>query len=186
VMMLVFGPLSGLLDRRYGPKLPLFLGMVAVAAAFVVPAVSHGAVWQLLLSGTLTGAGMGLAFAAMSNSIIESVPITHTGEATSVNAIVRTIGGSVGTAVIAAVIASDITPQGAPTDQAFTLGFWVCAAVAILGVVAALLLPSAHRRHEQAVLTGVEDLPDEPAELHLHVPHPHLPHGHDTTASSEH
>ena len=178
LMMLVFGPLSGLLDRKYGPKLPLFLGMVLVTLAFLLPALSHVSEWQLLVSGILTGSGMGLAFAAMSNSIIESVPITHTGEATSVNAIVRTIGGSIGTAVVAAVITSSINEQGAPTDQAFTMGFWVCTGIAVLGVIAALLLPSAHRRHEQALAIGVEDLPPEPAEIHLHVPHPHVPHIH--------
>ena len=51
-------------------------------------------------------------------------------EATSVNTIARTIGSSIGTAVIAAVISANTTPQGLPTDDAFTTGFWVCAAVA--------------------------------------------------------
>jgi EmrB/QacA subfamily drug resistance transporter len=142
LMMLVFGPLSGLLDRRYGPKLPLVLGAVAVAAAFVLPALAHDAAWQVLVSGLLTGAGIGLAFAAMSNAIIENVPATHTGEATSVNTIVRTIGGSVGSAVVAAVITSDSTAQGLPNDHAFTTGFWVCAGVALLAIIAALALPS--------------------------------------------
>jgi MFS family permease len=176
VMMLVFGPLSGLLDRRHGPKLPLVLGAACVTAAFALPALAHGALRQIVASGLLTGAGMGLAFAAMSNAIIESVPRTRTGEATSVNSIVRTIGGSIGTAVVAAVVASNSTPAGLPLDRAFTQGFWVCAGVAVLGVVAALALPSAHRLHQAAVAVGVEDLPPEPEELHLHVPHPHLPH----------
>ncbi|MEU9273093.1 hypothetical protein AB0E04_48165 [Streptomyces sp. NPDC048251] len=100
---------------------------------------------------------MGLAFAAMTNAVIETVPATHTGEATGVNTIVRTIGS----AVSAAVIASDSTPQGLPTDQAFTTGFRVCAGVALLAVLA---LPSAPRRHGQAVAAGVEDLPPEPGE----------------------
>ena len=68
--------------------------------------------WQMLVSGLLTGAGIGLAFAAMSNAIIESVPATQTGEATSVNAIARTIGSSIGTAVVAAVITSNSTAAG--------------------------------------------------------------------------
>jgi EmrB/QacA subfamily drug resistance transporter len=156
--MLVFGPLSGLLERRYGPKLPLVLGAVAVTAAFALPAVGHGQVWQLLASSALSGAGIGLAFAAMSNAIVEAVPATHTGEATSVNSIVRTIGGSVGTAVVAAVIISDSTPQGLPLDSAFTGGFWVCAVVAALSILAALALPAARRRRAQAVAAGVDDL----------------------------
>jgi EmrB/QacA subfamily drug resistance transporter len=141
-MMMVFGPLSGLLDRRSGPKLPLSLGALAVSAAFLVPALVHGSIWPLLVTGLLTGAGMGLAFAAMSNAIIQTVPAANTGEATSVNSIVRTIGGSVGTAVVAAVLASDTTPVGIPTEQAFTTGFWVCGAVAALAVLASLALPS--------------------------------------------
>ncbi|MGK5683707.1 MFS transporter [Actinoplanes sp. URMC 104] len=171
VMMVLFGPLAGILNRRFGPKLPMFLGAVFVVAAFTLPAVAHGEIWQVLLSGVLTGAGIGFAFAAMSNAIIEAVPATQTGEATSVNTIARTIGSSIGTAVVAAVITSKTTPQGLPTDDAFTVGFWVCAGVAVLAIAAALALPSAHRRHEEAVASGVGDLPPEPAELH--VPHPH-------------
>jgi EmrB/QacA subfamily drug resistance transporter len=164
LVMVVFGPLAGLLDRRFGPKVPMFLGAVAVVAAFALPAVAHGAVWQVLLSGVLTGAGIGLAFAAMSNAIIESVPAAQTGEASGVNTIARTIGSSIGTAVVAAVISSHVTPQGLPTDEAFTAGFWVCAAVGLLAVVASLALPSAGRRQEHAIAAGVEDR--QPAETH--------------------
>jgi hypothetical protein len=72
-MMLVFGPLSGLLDRRYGPKLPLTLGALSVVAAFALPPVAHTETRQLIVSGIFTIAGIGLVFAAMSNAIIESV-----------------------------------------------------------------------------------------------------------------
>ncbi|HWS39272.1 MAG TPA: MFS transporter [Actinoplanes sp.] len=167
VMMVLFGPISGMLNRKFGPKLPMFLGAVLVVAAFALPAIGHGAIWQVLASGVLTGAGIGFAFAAMSNAIIEAVPPSQTGEATSVNAIARTIGSSIGTAVVAAVITSHTTPQGLPTDDAFTYGFWVCAGVAVLAVLAALMLPSAHKRHEQAVAAGVSDVPDEPEEIHV-------------------
>ena len=177
LMMVVFGPLAGLLTRRFGPKLPLFLGTVSVVVAFTLPALSHDALWKVLLSGIFTGIGIGLAFAGMSNAIIESVPAAQTGEATSVNTIARTIGSSIGTAVVAAVITSHSTPRGLPLDDAFTGGFWACAGVGVLAVGAALALPSAHRRHEQAVAAGVEDLPPEPEELHL----PHL-HRQDTAA----
>jgi EmrB/QacA subfamily drug resistance transporter len=145
LMMIVFGPLAGLLSRRLGPKVPMLLGAVSVVAAFALPALGHGSIWSVLLSGVLTGAGIGLAFAAMSNAIIDNVPATQTGEATGVNAIARTIGSSIGTAVVAAVISSHSTPRGLPTDDAFTYGFWVCAGVAVLAVAAALALPSRSR-----------------------------------------
>ena len=147
LMMMVFGPLSGILERRYGPKLPLILGAILETAAFALPAFAHSATWQILVAGVLSGAGLGFAFAAMSNAIIESVPASHTGEATSVNSIVRTVGGSVGSAVVAAVLSGEVTAQGIPTDHAFSAGFGVSAAVAALAVVASFLLP--RRRREQ-------------------------------------
>jgi EmrB/QacA subfamily drug resistance transporter len=143
--MLVFGILSGLLDRRFGPKVPLTLGALILAIGFGTAAIAHGSTGQLLLALIASGAGVGLAFAAMSNAIIESVPATHTGEATSVNSIMRTIGGSVGTAVVAAVLASHSTAQGLPAEKAFTIGFWTCAAVGALAVLAALALPGRRR-----------------------------------------
>ena len=158
VGMFIFSLVSGLLDRRLGPKVPLFLGAIAASAAFIVPAISHGTTLDLLISCFVAGAGLGLALAAMSNAIIESVPKTHTGEATGVNTIVRTIGGSIGVAVIAAVFSSNSTPQGLPLDQAFTTGFWVCAGVGVLAIVAALAIPSARRRHADAIAAGVDDL----------------------------
>ena len=174
LMMVVFGPLSGILDRRFGPKVPLFLGTVAghqrVRPARRSCTTSSG---MVVGSGLLTGAGIGLAFAAMSNAIIESVPATQTGEATGVNAISRTIGSSIGTAVVAAVITSHTTAQGLPTDAAFTAGFWVCAGVAVLAVLASLALPSAGTVARRPWPQGIDDLPPEPVELH--VPHPHLP-----------
>jgi EmrB/QacA subfamily drug resistance transporter len=159
VMMVLFGPLAGLLDRRFGPKVPMVIGTSLVVVAFVLPALGHGAVWQVLASGVLTGAGIGFAFAAMSNAIIESVPAAQTGEASGVNTIARTIGSSIGTAVIAAIISSNSTSRGLPTDRAFTMGFWACAGVAVLAVLAALALPSARRRHDEAIAVGVSDLP---------------------------
>jgi EmrB/QacA subfamily drug resistance transporter len=156
--MLVFGPLSGLLDHRFGPKVPLTLGAVVMAIGFAVPALAHSSTSQLLVGVVLLGAGMGLAFAAMANAIVGAVPIHQTAEATSLNTIVRTAGGSIGAAVVAAVIAANTTARGIPTDQAFTSAFWVCAGVGVLAIVAALAMPSSRKRHEDAVTLGVEDL----------------------------
>jgi MFS family permease len=162
-MMVIFGPLAGMLVRRVGPKPPMLLGAVLVTAAFVLPAIAHGEMWQVVVSGLLTGAGIGLAFASMSNAIIESVPALQTGEAISVNAIARTIGSSIGTAVIAAIITSNSTPQGLPLDDAFTIGFWVCAGVAVIAIAAAVAAPSMRHRREQALALGIEDFPEDAA-----------------------
>jgi EmrB/QacA subfamily drug resistance transporter len=174
LMMLVSGPVAGLLDRRYGPRFPMVLGAVSVIVAFALPALVHRDAWVLFVSGMLTGVGIGLAFAAMSNAIVESVPQTETAAAMSVNTVVRTVGGSIGTAVVASVLAAHSAGQGAPAETGFTAGFWVCTVVAVLALAAALGLPSIRRMRADAVAAGVDDLPPEPHEPHLpHLPRPH-------------
>jgi EmrB/QacA subfamily drug resistance transporter len=165
LMMIVVSPVSGGLVRRFGAKPPLLIGGIFITAAFVLPALSHAHSWQILLSGILTGAGIGFGLAAASNAIIESVPKEQTGEAISANTVVRTIGSSVGTAVIAALISSHskvfALPTGSislPSGDTFTLGFWVCAIVAALAIVTALAAPGMRKRIKDAELAGVEDI----------------------------
>jgi EmrB/QacA subfamily drug resistance transporter len=158
VMMVIAGPIAGILVRRIGPKPPMLLGGIAIVIAFLLPAIAHGELWQVVVSGVFTGIGIGLALAACSNAIIESVPANQTGEAISANTVVRTIGSSVGTAVIAALITSHSTAQGLPTDDAFTIGFWACTGVAVLAVLAAVAAPSMRARRAAAAAAGVDDL----------------------------
>ncbi|MCS5723794.1 MFS transporter [Herbiconiux sp. CPCC 203407] len=157
VAMVVSGVVAGALIRRIGPKIPMIVGGVAVTAAFLIPALGHGEVWQIVVSGVLTGIGIGMALAATSNAIVESVPAAQTSEAISANTVIRTVGSSVGTAVIAALLASDVSAQGAPLDEGFTVGFWVSAGVGVLAVLAALLAPSLRARRREARAAGVDD-----------------------------
>lgn len=157
VAMVVAGVVAGVLIRRIGPKIPMIIGGVAVAVAFLIPALGHSEEWQIIVSGILTGLGIGMALAAISNAIVESVPAAQTGEAISANTVIRTVGSSIGTAVIAAVISSNVTPQGAPTDDAFTIGFWVSAGVGAIAIIAALAAPSLRARRREAAEAGVED-----------------------------
>lgn len=162
VAMVISGVIAGALIRKVGPKIPMILGAVAVTIAFVIPALGHGEEWQIVVSGILTGIGIGMALAATSNAIVESVPATQTGEAISANTVLRTIGSSIGTAVIAALISSNVTPQGAPSDDAFTIGFWVSAGVGVLALLAALVVPSRVQRRRNAEAAGIDDF-DEAA-----------------------
>jgi EmrB/QacA subfamily drug resistance transporter len=155
--MVLAGVAAGILIRKIGPKIPLIVGGVAVTVAFVIPALGHAEDWQIQVSGVLTGIGIGMALAATSNAIVESVPAAQTGEAISANTVIRTIGSSVGTAVIAALLSSNVSAQGAPTDDAFTVGFWVSAGVGVLAILAALAAPSLRARRREAAAAGVED-----------------------------
>ena len=54
------------------------------------------------------GVGIGLAFAAMANLIVEAVDRTKTSVATAMNTIMRTIGGSLGGQITASVVAGHV------------------------------------------------------------------------------
>ena len=159
--MVVFGPFAGFLVRKVGPKVPMMIGGLLLIVAFVIPAIRHDNIWEVIVSGILTGAAIGMGLASMSNAIIESVPATQTGEATSVNAIARTIGSAIGTAVIAAIISSHTVTAGplagAPENDGFTIAFWACAGVAVLAFLAALVAPGLRKSREVAAAMGIDD-----------------------------
>ena len=74
--------------------------------------------------------GIGFAFAAMPNLIVESVPPERTGEATGFNQLVRSVGSSLGSQISAAILAGSVV-SGAPTDAGYTAAFLVSAGVAL-------------------------------------------------------
>lgn len=141
IAMVVFAPLSGILDRRFGARLPLVAGAVATTASFAMLAVAHHDATAVLVAVTVTGVGLGLSSAAMTNAILAHVPPAHSGMATSINTLMRTVGGSVGTAVLASVLTATATVTNLPSEAGFTIAFWICTATLGVAVACALLLP---------------------------------------------
>jgi EmrB/QacA subfamily drug resistance transporter len=140
--MLLVGPMAGRLEHRFGSKPPLVAGAAFAAAAFVLLALAHGARADIYISSALLGIGIGLAFAAMANLIVIAVPPDQTGVATGMNTIMRSIGGALGTQVIASVLAANVvTSTGLPAERGFTIAFWLAAAALAVSVVAALAIP---------------------------------------------
>ena len=133
LMMLVTGPISGALGTRFGSKLPL-----AIGAADDEPRAARPRAEPRLRPGrdrwaTVMSTGIGLAFAAMANLIVEAVPPAQTGEATGINTLTRSVGASIGSQVSAAILAgSAVAGSPSPTDDGFTAAFLVSAAVAAI------------------------------------------------------
>ena len=139
-LMLVAGPAGGALGGRFGSKLPLALGSVFAAFGYFWLALAHGARLDIYVGSALLGLGIGLAFAAMANLVVEAVPQEQTGSATAVNSIMRTIGGAIGAQVAAALVAADVLASGLPAESGFTSAFLMSGvgALVALGVTAAI------------------------------------------------
>jgi EmrB/QacA subfamily drug resistance transporter len=143
LVMLFAGPISGMLGTRRGSKLPLLLGTAVCTVSFVFLAAAHSERWEIYVATTLMGVGIGLAFAAMANLIVEAVDRTKTSVATAMNTIMRTIGGSLGGQITASVVASHvIASNGAPAESGFTLAFAISAAGVAAAFLAALAIPA--------------------------------------------
>jgi EmrB/QacA subfamily drug resistance transporter len=169
VAMLIAGSLTGRLEKRFGSKPPLLTGAALTAASYVLLAVARSERWEIYLAALLLGAGIGLAFAAMVNLIIENVGPTETGIATGMNAVTRTIGGAFGGAAVASILASTVGSSGYPSSHGFTVGFATCALALALGVLVGLAIPQrrpadAFAPHEAGDLAEVA-APPTPAEV---------------------
>jgi EmrB/QacA subfamily drug resistance transporter len=145
VFMFAFGMLSGPLSKRYGAKLVLVAGSVISIATFVLLTVAHGAQWEILIAMAIEGVGFGLAFASMSNLVVQAVPSHQTGVASGMNANIRTIGGSIGAAVMSSIVTSGAHAGGFPRGAGYTHGFAMLTVVAVFAAGAACLVPKTRK-----------------------------------------
>ncbi len=140
VGMGVLGTVAGRLARRFGSKPALIVGTAVTAVAFGWLAAAHGHPYDMLISATLLGIGIGLAFAALGNLIVQAVPAAQTGVATGMNTVMRTLGGALG-GQLAATFIVDHQANGFPTVTGFNEAFLTATAFLIVCVLAGLLIP---------------------------------------------
>jgi EmrB/QacA subfamily drug resistance transporter len=138
---LAAGPFAGRLGTRIGHRNVLAIGALLITLAFVWLTAAHGREWEFLVSGALLGAGISCAFASMANLIVDAVPQAQVGIATGINTVMRTVGGSFGSAIATAILAASTTGGGLPDEDAYTTAFAFSAVAGLLALAAALLVP---------------------------------------------
>jgi MFS family permease len=133
--------------RRVGPKWPLVLGVVVATATFAFLLVWHTHLAQFLVATGLLGLGLGLAMGAMPTLLNSAVAAESTSIANSVNQTLRSVGGSVGTTLATAILATTtIAGTSAPTVSAYLVAFAVSGVIGVVGIVAAVAVPYRHQR----------------------------------------
>ncbi len=142
ITMFTVGMFAGRLARKLGGKVLVIAGCLVGSVAMAILAFAHGQQWEIYLSNAIMGVGFGLAFSAMSALIVAAVPPSQTGVASGMNANIRTIGGSIGAAVMASIVTSQLGPSGLPKESGYTTGFAAMAAGLVLAALAGLLIPS--------------------------------------------
>src|SRR5204862_586111 len=126
----------------------LLAGGLLTIASFLLLAFERGSRWEIYLAAALLGSGIGLAFAAMANLIIENVGPAETGVATGMNTVTRTVGGAFGGAATASLIAGTLGASGYPSAHGYTEAFGLCALALAAALLVGLRIPP--RRPEEA------------------------------------
>ncbi|HEY4897393.1 MAG TPA: MFS transporter, partial [Solirubrobacteraceae bacterium] len=100
--------------------------------------------YDLLIAAALLGVGIGLAFAALGNLIVQAVSNHQTGVASGMNTVMRTLGGALGGQLSATFIAANMA-NGQPTVTGFTDTFAMATGFLIACLLAGMLVPRTMR-----------------------------------------
>ncbi|WP_055700186.1 MULTISPECIES: MFS transporter [Streptomyces] len=159
--MMFTAPVYARLSAKYGPKVTLILGMLIIAVGYGAGLGLMSAAWQTVIIAVVLGAGIGLAYSSLPALIIGSVDPSETGAANGLNTLMRSIGTSVSSAVIGMVLANTADHVGGvavPTMHGFRVSFLIATGAVAVGLLFALLLPSARRSvHTQLRASSEED-----------------------------
>ncbi|MEU8567504.1 MFS transporter [Streptomyces pathocidini] len=109
-MMIVASPLAGALITRFGPRIVLVAGMVCTAVAmFGMAALEVGTGTGVMsLWFALLGLGLAPVMVGATEVIVGNAPLRHAGVAGGLQQAAMQVGGSLGTAVLGAVMASRV------------------------------------------------------------------------------
>ncbi|MFC9289966.1 MFS transporter [Streptomyces sp. NPDC057052] len=109
-MMIVGSPLAGAMITKVGPRIPLAGGMICVAVAMFGMSTLEKGTGSLAMSVWFALLGLGLApvMVGATEVIVGNAPMELSGVAGGLQQAAMQIGGSLGTAVLGAVMASKV------------------------------------------------------------------------------
>jgi MFS family permease len=141
------------LGQRAVPALGGFL----LAGGYIAVLYAHQSAWQFVLVNLVLGFGTGLVLSSLPALVLDVSPADRTGIATGIYSTAKSLGGSVGSTVFAALLtAMTIGGTTVPTESAYRAVWGVCAFVSLGITIAAAVLV---RREHAPVMPGREPSP---------------------------
>lgn len=144
VASVLAAPVGSRLVARFGGRVGVGVaGLVGVAGFGILGTVPERQ-WLVVLASTALGTSISLAYAALPALLAQAVALRQTGEANSVNALSRWVGGAAASSAVSAVLAG--SGAAPPAEAALVLVFAGGAlAGALMVVLARFGLPPADR-----------------------------------------
>jgi MFS family permease len=126
-----------------GSRWLIVSGSLLASASFVTLATLHSAPWHIYGSTSMLGIGAGLVFSSLALVVVTAAHPSQTAVATGVNANIRTLGGAIGSAVLATVITARVSPAGHPVESGYVGAFLILAVMMLVSAVLGCFVPSA-------------------------------------------
>lgn len=145
LMMYLTSSVGARISAARGPRVSLGSGIVVMALGYVFLIALRSSVWELTVATAIIGAGIGIAYAAMPALIMGAVPLTETAAANGLNSLMRSVGTSLSSAVVAVVLAHNVMklgPYALPTKDAFTIALFISLGACALAFALTALIPS--------------------------------------------
>jgi EmrB/QacA subfamily drug resistance transporter len=112
IAALIVAPIGGAISHKIAPRILVQVGLGFNLVGYLVlrnALVVTADAWSLAPGLALLGVGMGLTMASISNLTLSAVSTDQSGEASGVNNTFRQLGGTLGTALIGAVLLTAIS-----------------------------------------------------------------------------
>ncbi|RNM14947.1 MFS transporter [Nocardioides pocheonensis] len=143
-VMYLFSSVGARLSAARGPRTSLATGIVVIGCGYVSALFLRDQPWEITLATVFIGAGIGIAYAAMPALIMGAVPITETAAANGLNALMRSMGTSLSSAVVSVVLAHEVVhlgPVTLPSSHGFTVALLVSIGAAGVALAFSLAIP---------------------------------------------
>ena len=133
----------GTLTDKIGPRLIVIAGLLLTALGTIpfTQATADTSQWILAAALFVRGAGLASATIAVMAGAFQRVSADEVPDASATTRIVQQIGGSLGTAVLAVILAHQLLAHPATPAVAFHTAFWCAITFSVLPLGLAFLLP---------------------------------------------
>jgi EmrB/QacA subfamily drug resistance transporter len=158
LLIVIFAPIAGKLSDRIGSRWLMAAGMTLVAGSLLVDSTFDASTtfWGILPALLLGGVGMGVAMTPTTAAAMGSVAVDKAGVGSAVLNSARQVGGSLGIAVMGAIVAAYVTaprtsPEAIPQFiDGFQRAVLVAAGIAFAGAIVAVATVRKYRHAEEA------------------------------------
>jgi EmrB/QacA subfamily drug resistance transporter len=148
ILIIIVAPIAGRASDRLGSRGLMTVGMILLAAQlFYFSRLGLSATFWTLLPGlVLGGFGMSMTMTPSTAAATRAVPVAKAGVGAAVLNALRQVGGSLGIALMGAIMAAKLTTP--PTPASFVAGFqdalMVSSGIAVAGAIVAAILVRPH------------------------------------------